>query len=117
MTQLKKVNEERRPVLRDQLVTVLDLDMLKNEMLVAIKRMLVENEPQKSKQWIKSYEVKRLLKISTGTLQNLRANGELPFCKLGGTIYYDMTDINRMMEQRKISVVKGMIPALKKHAI
>jgi len=48
--------------------------------------------------WLKSAEVRRLLGISPGTLQNLRVNGSLPFRKIGGTIYYKLSDIHRLME-------------------
>jgi hypothetical protein len=39
-------------------------------------------------QWLKSSEVRKLLKISSGTLQNLRINGTLNFYKIGGILYY-----------------------------
>ena len=34
--------------------------------------------------WLKSHEVRRLLKISHGTLQHLRDSGQLKFSKVGG---------------------------------
>ncbi|NGM90830.1 helix-turn-helix domain-containing protein, partial [Parapusillimonas sp. SGNA-6] len=45
-----------------------------------------------------SAEVRRLLGISPGTLQNLRAGGTLPYRKLGGSMYYRREDIRKMME-------------------
>uniref|UniRef100_UPI00404892CE helix-turn-helix domain-containing protein n=1 Tax=Roseivirga sp. TaxID=1964215 RepID=UPI00404892CE len=50
---------------------------------------------------MKSYEVRKLLDISPGTLQNLRVNGTLPFTKIGGVIYYDYTDIQSMLQSNK----------------
>jgi predicted site-specific integrase-resolvase len=53
------------------------------------------NEPQK---WLKSYQVKNLLKISPGTLQNLRVNGTLKFTKIGGMFYYNNEDIQKLLQ-------------------
>uniref|UniRef100_UPI004047A37D helix-turn-helix domain-containing protein n=1 Tax=Roseivirga sp. TaxID=1964215 RepID=UPI004047A37D len=63
--------------------------------------MLKEHSGQPSKKWLKSYEVRKLLDISPGTLQNLRVNGTLPFTKIGGVIYYDYTDIQSMLQSNK----------------
>jgi isocitrate dehydrogenase kinase/phosphatase len=41
--------------------------------------------------------------VSPGTLQNLRVNGTLPFTKIGGVIFYDYDDIQRMLEENKRS--------------
>ena len=43
-----------------------------------------------------------LLQISPGTLQNLRANGVLPFHKVGGIIFYDAEDIQKVMDSSKV---------------
>jgi len=51
--------------------------------------------------WLKSHQVRRLLTVPPGTLQNLRINGTLPFAKIGGVIFYDYQDIQRMIEERK----------------
>ena len=48
--------------------------------------------------WLKSYEVRKLLGISAGTLQNLRVNGTLPYTKIGGLMYYRFEDIQKLME-------------------
>lgn len=45
--------------------------------------------------------VKELLKISTGTLQNLRINGSLSFTRIGGTLYYNYKDIEKMLENKE----------------
>lgn len=39
-----------------------------------------------------------MLKISPGTLQNLRVNGTLRFTKIGGIIYYSYEDIELLLE-------------------
>ncbi|MBE7177566.1 MAG: helix-turn-helix domain-containing protein, partial [Mucilaginibacter polytrichastri] len=50
------------------------------------------------KQWLKSHEVRKLLGISPGTLQTLRINETLPYSKVGGTMYYKSSDLNKLME-------------------
>jgi glycyl-tRNA synthetase alpha subunit len=56
---------------------------------------------EEPKRLLKSYQVKNLLKISPGTLQNLRVNGTLPFTRVGGIIYYKYEDIMKIFDQSK----------------
>lgn len=78
---------------RQQLVTVADLENFKDELLSALKTILSQYVTVKQKKWLKSYQVKKLMGISHGTLQTLRNNGTIPFNKVGGTIYYDEDEI------------------------
>ena len=86
---------------RDQLITIEDLETFKKNLLLEIRSMLKEFSGNPGKKWLKSYEVKKLLGISPGTLQNLRINGTLPFTKIGGVIFYDYEDIQKMISDRK----------------
>lgn len=47
--------------------------------------------------WLKTKDVLKLLKISSGTLQNLRVNGTLNHHKVGGILYYKREDIEKML--------------------
>jgi hypothetical protein len=108
-------SERQKPVLRNQLVTLGDLEVLRAELLLSIKGLLTETKvPVIAKQWLKSYQVKILLNISTGTLQNLRSNGTLPFARIGGLIYYDADEINKMLEGKKKQYRTGAISPLKR---
>ncbi len=69
------------------IVTKEDLIEFRNQLLDDLK-IIIHARPVKQKQWLKSSEVREHLKISPGTLQNLRINGTLSFTKIGGTIYY-----------------------------
>lgn len=91
--------QQNRPA--GQLVTIDDLFLLKSDLLSEIKKLLKEAGGEPAKKWLKSYEVRKLLDISPGTLQNLRVNGTLPFAKIGGVIYYDQEDIKEMLQSRK----------------
>lgn len=47
--------------------------------------------------WLKSNDVKDLLGISHGKLQDLRDRGLIPFTKLGGLIFHDRQEIEKML--------------------
>ena len=80
-----------------ELITKDDLKEFKNELLAEM-RQLIQPGHNQSKQWLKSIEVRKLLNISPGTLQNLRINGTLRYTKIGGIMYYKLEDINRVLE-------------------
>jgi hypothetical protein len=80
------------------IVTKEDLQHFRSELLSDLKQTLSKHLPEKPKQWLKSPEVRRMLKISPGTLQNLRVNGTLRFTKIGGIIYYSYEDIELLLE-------------------
>lgn len=84
------------------IITTEDLWEFKMELLDGIKELLNNQTGHASKRWLKSPEVKELLGISSGTLQNLRINGTLPYTKVGGVLYYDYEEILNVMEQNKI---------------
>ena len=89
--------QKQKAIHRDQLVTVGDLEEFKTEILLSIRNLLNEYKTQNGKKWLKSYEVRQILDISPGTMQTLRNNGSLPFTKLGGTIYYNSDDIDKLL--------------------
>ena len=86
-----------------QILTTDDLHEFKIELLEEIRQLLKEHRGEPSKKWLKSYEVRKILNISPGTLQNLRLNGTLPYTKIGGVMYYDYADIQEMLQSRKQS--------------
>lgn len=83
-----------------EVLTKDDLNQFKTELFAEISQLLSAT-PQNKQKWLKSKEVLELLTISPGTLQNLRINGTLTFTKIGGTIYYDQEDINKLLERNK----------------
>jgi hypothetical protein len=80
-----------------ELITKDDLEQFRQSMLQDLKLLLNKRteEPQK---YLKSYQVKNMLKISGGTLHTLRANGTLKFTRIGHIIYYNYEDIMQLME-------------------
>lgn len=73
----------------------------RQQVLLDIRTTLCEKNKPDTKQWLKSTEVKKLLGISHGTLQNLRNNGTIPFTKIGGVIYYSRQEIDKMMKTNR----------------
>ncbi|WPU96500.1 DNA-binding protein [Mucilaginibacter sabulilitoris] len=80
-----------------ELITKDDLEQFRQSMLQDLKLLLTKRteEPQK---YLKSYQVKNMLKISGGTLHTLRANGTLKFTRIGHIIYYNYEDIMQLMD-------------------
>jgi len=84
------------------IITTEDLMEFKFELLEDIKELLQNNKGRSEKKWLKSNEVRELLGISPGTLQNLRINETLPFTKIGGVLYYEYHEIMEVLEKNKI---------------
>ena len=66
-----------------QLVTVEDLHDLKTDLLLNFKRIVDASANQPVKKWLNSYEVEKLLDISSNTLLTWRNNGTMPYSPLG----------------------------------
>ena len=81
------------------IITKEDLQEFKTELLEEIKNLFQIKKTEK-KLWLRSPEVKELLKISTGTLQNLRVNGTLSYTRIGGTLYYNYKDIEQLLNSK-----------------
>lgn len=84
-----------------EILTTDDLREFKIELFAELKKLIKENQGNNSRKWLRSGEVRKLLGISPGTLQNMRINGTLPFSKMGGVLYYDSQDIQGILESGK----------------
>ena len=90
-----------------EILTKEDLNEFGKTLLENI-RNIITGENEQSKKWLKSTEVRKLLNISPGTLQNLRINGTLTYTKIGGTLYYDNTDIEKCLNTNKVSALPSL---------
>lgn len=84
-----------------EVITREDLNEFRIQLLSDLKEILKVN-PQETKKWLKSKEVRKLLNISPGTLQTLRINKTLSYTKIGGIIYYANKDIEKLLEENKV---------------
>lgn len=84
-----------------EVITREDLNEFRHLLLNDIKELLKANT-QPAKQWLKSKEVRKLLNISPGTLQTLRINKTLSYTKIGGILYYNNADIEKLLSANKV---------------
>jgi hypothetical protein len=82
-----------------EFITKSDLLDFKKEIISELNNLLTD-KPQNNK-WLKSADVRKMLNISPGTLQNLRVSRVLPFTKIGGTVFYDYNEVMKVMQKNK----------------
>jgi hypothetical protein len=80
-----------------EIITKEDLDEFEKRIIAKIDSLLA-NKTKEQPKWLKSYQVKNLLKISPNTLQKLRYDGTLKLTKIGGFFYYNYEDILKIFE-------------------
>jgi hypothetical protein len=82
-----------------EIITHEDLQQFRLQLLEDLKRIMSGAvQPQLNKEWLRSSEVRKMLGISHGTLQNLRIKNILPHRKIGGLMYYKYQDILKLLE-------------------
>ena len=80
-----------------EVVTKEDLQEFRIQLLNDIRQLILPKEMKAPKPWIKNSEVRRLLTISSNTLQRLRVSGKLHSTKIGGSHYYRYEDIEKLL--------------------
>ncbi len=88
-------------IFANQLITVDDLLQFKKQLLEELLTALKSQINLVQKKWLKSHEVRKLLKISPGTLQTLKSSGIIPFTKIGGVHFYEYQDIEKVLQSGK----------------
>ena len=82
-----------------EIITQEDLQKFRLQLLEDLTRIMSGAvQPQSNKEWLRSSEVRKMLGISHGTLQNLRIKNILPHRKIGGLMYYKYQDILKLLE-------------------
>lgn len=81
-----------------EMITREDLQSLKNEIIAELRSILSHEKPSEGT-WLRNAQVRKMLSISPGTLQNLRIQGHLRFTKIGGCFFYSQRDIAAMLTQ------------------
>ena len=80
-----------------EIITKEDLLEFEDRLTNTIKNLLAKGH-EEPKKWLKSYQVRNMLRITPNTLQKLRMDGTLKFTKIGGTLYYNYDDITRVLD-------------------
>ena len=84
-----------------QLLTLKDLEDFKTELLAEIQRLLLSKEEKSlEKKLLKTKDVCRILRLTPGTIQNLRKNETIHSKKVGGTLYYRYEDIEKILRNK-----------------
>ena len=82
-----------------EFITKSDLENFKSDIIKEVADLI--NGKQENKKWLKSADVRNMLNISPGTLQHLRVSRVLPFTKIGGLVYYDYSEVLKVLENNK----------------
>lgn len=90
------------PMSFEELTTKNDLEELEKRILEKFENLITQSGPQQKK-WLRSKDVQDMLGISSSSLQNMRINGVLPFSKVQGTIFYELGDVLKVLDQNKIT--------------
>ena len=67
-----------------------------------IKIAFVNKADELGNKWLNNEQVKKLLGVSTRTLQNYRDQMVIPFSQHGKKIYYNRADIEKYMNDHRI---------------
>ena len=62
---------------------------------------LLDSKNKQPLRILRSFQVREILGISPGTLQNLRIQGHLPYTKINGSCYYKREDVEKMLEENR----------------
>jgi len=79
-----------------EIITKDDLEAFRKTLLLDIRVLLCEKR-QDHTEWLRCADVRKMLKVSTGTVQNLRITGKLKSQKVGGIHFYKLTDVQNML--------------------
>lgn len=90
-----------------EIITKEDLQQFRQELLKDVKDLLMPTIGKTIKEWLKGNEVRKLLSISSGTLQNLRITGKLHSSKIGGIHYYRYDDIQKLLKENFSASLKS----------
>jgi hypothetical protein len=82
----------------DELITKKDLEIFKSE-IIALLKPITEATTLNQQKWLRSQDVRKMLNISPGTLQNLRITGDLTYNKVGKIFFYKAEDIEKMLSR------------------
>ena len=80
-----------------EVVTKQDLQEFRMQLLDDIRELVAPPEKKFERPWLKNSEVRKLLDISSNTIQRLRITGKLRSTKVGGVHYYRYEDIEKLM--------------------
>lgn len=93
----------------------MEFKIIDNRTFERLKRSLAElltrsnklNPPVIKDEWWDNQDVCQLLGISLRTLQSYRDKGVLPYSQIGHKCYYKIEDIERFIEENRVSGISN----------
>ena len=73
------------------------LDSTKLEIITAFEERLQKGSSITNLEWLRTYQVKKMLNVSDATLHNYRVDGLLASKKIRGSHFYLKTDVLKLM--------------------
>lgn len=81
-----------------EIVTKEDLQAFRFQLLNDLKALFFLPAQSEKKEWLRSKEIRKMLRISPGTLQNMRVNGKITPAKIGGIFFYRKDDLDKLLD-------------------
>ena len=84
-----------------EVVTNEDLQQFRVQLLEDVRQLFLLHAPvdHQHRPWLKNADIKKLLGISSNTIQRLRITGQLKSSKIGGAHYYRYDDLRKLIEE------------------
>jgi len=82
-------------------LTVEEFIQMKLELINEIKETISKDFSKQTASWLRTSDVRKILKISNSSVQNLRNSGILKYSKIQGTIFYKTTDVENLLEANR----------------
>lgn len=80
-----------------KLVSAIRLDI--EDLRTQLSRLSMTHAQRLSEEWITSDQVMFILKIGISTMKTLKRNGNLPYSKINGVLYFRTVDIENLLKQ------------------
>jgi excisionase family DNA binding protein len=82
------------------ILTTDDLKQFKEDLFRELRQVFhkqTKHDNEKQREWLRTKEVCKMIGVSLSKLQYMRDNGEIKFTRIGGTIFYNTDEINKLL--------------------
>ena len=79
------------------IVTKQDLEIFRQKLIHELSTLIGKAPVLNEKEYLRTNEVRKILAISAGTLQNLRIKGLLKPSKIEGVYYYKLSEVKSLL--------------------
>lgn len=82
------------------ILTTDDLKQFKEDLFLELRQVLGKQTKQdatKQREWLRTKEVCRMIGVSLSKLQYMRDNNEIKFTRIGGTLFYNADEVNKLL--------------------